>query len=517
MKSRNKNFLIGFLIFLSSIFLIASTLLYFLTDWFSATFNATIRVLLYTVKSPLKGADTHFLQNAVRYCARYETFVILALVAFYFFAVKICGSLNAKMLVELKSKKFNKKTFSLDLKFILIFALTIFSVIFAFYSLNRTDSKIKFREYRAQLKAQTRIYEDFYVNPKTARIVSPEKKKNLIYIYMESMETTYASVAEGGKQSEINYIPHLTQLAKENISFSDKIKGSAGTLGGFHSCAGWTLGALFATSTGVPFSFPVGGNDMGSRSTFASGITALGDILKTEGYTQEFLCGSDGNFAGRKDFFEQHGEYFVFDLFTAKEKGYIAPDYAVWWGFEDEILYKIARDEVTRLAKEGEPFNFTMLTVDTHHVGGYFCNLCKDEYPENLANVVSCADRQLFDFISWLNEQDFFDDTVIVITGDHPRMDNILINDTPYYDRTVYNCFINAQKTPVKEIQGRNFTTVDMFPTVISAMGFTLPQNRLGLGVDLFSAEETLPERIGWDEFSVEISKYSKFYIDNFS
>ena len=49
-----------------------------------------------------------------------------------------------------------------------------------------------------------------------------------------------------------------------------------------------------------------------------------------------------------------------------KEKGLIPKDYNVWWGFEDDKLYEYVKDELTRLHKEGKPFNFTMETADTH-------------------------------------------------------------------------------------------------------------------------------------------------------
>lgn len=48
----------------------------------------------------------------------------------------------------------------------------------------------------------------------TTEITFPEKKRNLIYIFLESMESTYASKDEGG-EFEFNCIPELTQLAKE--------------------------------------------------------------------------------------------------------------------------------------------------------------------------------------------------------------------------------------------------------------------------------------------------------------
>ncbi len=489
---------------------LGSTIITRLTEWFSQSFSISIPEILFTIKSPLQGADTDFLKNAVKYC---NIGVLIFQVIFYLGTVLIFECIFSKIRVYLGicRKKNNKKILSINLYVIYIVCICIIISICAIKSIKFADSKVHFFDFLKMQKASTKIYEEKYVNPVNIQVRG--KRRNLIYIYVESLETTYASVDEGGIQ-EINYIPNLTKIAKQYVNFSVN-----DSFGGFPSCFGstWTMGALFSSSTGVPFAFPVHGNSMNLHTSFANGITAMGDILSSKGYVQEFLCGSDGNFAGRKQFYEQHGNYRVFDLFTAREKGYIPDDYYVWWGFEDEILYRIAKDELLQLAKEDKPFNFTMLTVDTHHEGGYKCKLCGDKYSENLANVVACADKQIYEFINWIKEQDFYENTTIVIMGDHPRMDSILINNTPYTERYVYNCFINSNKTIKKSEKNRNFTTTDMFPTILSAMGFEIEGDRLGLGTDLFSETPTLSEEMGFEEFSTELSKYSQFYIDNFS
>ena len=88
-----------------------------------------------------------------------------------------------------------------------------------------------------------------------------------------------------------------------------------------------------------------------------------GDVLKKEGYNQEFMIGSDGKFAGRSSYFHGHGDYNVFDYYTAIDRGYIDSDYRVWWGYEDEKLFEYAKSEIIDLANDEKPFNFTMLTV----------------------------------------------------------------------------------------------------------------------------------------------------------
>ncbi|MCR4741339.1 MAG: LTA synthase family protein [Treponema sp.] len=398
--------------------------------------------------------------------------------------------------------------------------LRIITVIFALFTLVEgvlyVDSKVSVFGYIKHRFSKTSIYEEYYVSPESVKITAPENKKNLIHIYVESLETTYAH-AKMTKESQnyYNFMPKLQKLAQENVSF-----WGGDTFGGFNCItgSGWTIASLFAQNTGVPFAFPVG-NNMGTHSKFAEGICTLGDILEKEGYNQEFLCGSDGNFAGRKTFFEQHGNYTVFDVYTAREKGYIPEDYWVWWGFEDEILYKIAKDEITRLASLEKPFNFSFLTVDTHHVGGYKCSLCGNEYDENLANVVTCADNQLAEFINWLKNQPFYEDSVIVITGDHPRMDNILINGIPLDSRLIYNCFIgsNLKEVDIEKLHKRKISILDIFPTTLAAMDFKIEGNKLGLGTNAMSEETNLMDTLGLDLLNDELSKYSEYYFENFN
>lgn len=354
---------------------------------------------------------------------------------------------------------------------------------------------------------------DYYINPNTATITAPEQPKNLIYLYVESMETTYASVDDGGMQ-EINYIPKLTQLANENISFSDtELLGGAHVPGG----ASWTMGALFATTTGLPFAFPIDGNSMNQMGTFASGVTALGDLLKDHGYTQKFLCGSDGSFAGRKAYFEQHGNNDVLDYPYAIQQGYIPSDYYVWWGYEDAKLFDIAKIELMKLSTENQPFNFTMLTVDTHHVDGYICENCKSTYYHQLGNVLECTDNQVYDFILWCQQQEFYENTVIVISGDHYRMDSSLVAEASELRmRRLYNCIINSTQPTKLGTTNRLFTSLDLFPTTLSAMGFQIEGERLGLGTNLFSDVPTLSEELGIEEFKNGLGKYSDFYIENF-
>ena len=95
-------------------------------------------------------------------------------------------------------------------------------------------------------------------------------------------------------------------------------------------------------------------------------------------------------------------------------------------------------------------------------------------------------------------------------------MDTDLVEGISMEDRKVYNCFLNAAKAPSISTEGRIFTQLDMFPTILSAMGFEIDGNRLGLGTDLFSETPTLSEELGFDYLSTQLQMQSKFYKENF-
>ena len=65
------------------------------------------------------------------------------------------------------------------------------------------------------------------------------------------------------------------------------------------------------------------------RYSGTSGATVLGDMLAAQGYRQVIMFGSEGEFAGRKQYFEGHGNYEVKDLAYAHQNGLVPPGYRV--------------------------------------------------------------------------------------------------------------------------------------------------------------------------------------------
>ncbi|MBR5452335.1 MAG: LTA synthase family protein [Clostridia bacterium] len=370
-------------------------------------------------------------------------------------------------------------------------------------------------EYAVTRVQKSNLYETEYADPKDVKIEFSENKRNLIVIYLESMETTYFDKQNGGA-NEQNLIPELYSLAQENLNFSHN--QGVGGFGVFQGTS-FTTGAILSSTSGVPLKvkLALGSNGYSTDETFLPNLETLMEVLNEEGYYQTFMVGSAAEFGGRKQYLESHGIDKIYDHSTAVTDGIIPEGYHVWWGMEDYYLFEYAKKQLTEISKREEPFAFSMLTVDTHHIGGYICEKCKTDHAEQYENAISCSSRQAAEMVEWIKEQDFFENTTVIVTGDHLSMDGGYIsrNVPSDYQRHVYNCFINSAIT-TDNTKNRVYAAIDLFPTILASMGCKIEGDRLGLGTNLFSDRPTLLEEFGADAFKKEIQKSSTYYNENF-
>ena len=466
---------------LATLIITLMSLLGFSIMWCLRTFGRlSMEELVYELSAPLEGTGSDML---LRYAvgALVPTLIVTAIVIYF-------GMIRKKDLA--------------------IIGGVITSIVLAVSSLAVFFKKLNVYEYLVNSGDESTFIEENYVDPHEVKITFPDKKKNLIYIYLESMEMTYSDIENGGGFA-YNLIPELTKLAEENECFS----GDGKLNGPYPACgSSWTIGAMFAQSSGLPLKVFVEGNSMSEEKTFFPGVTCIGDILSSQGYNQELLIGSDAVFGGRKLFYSMHGGYTFHDYLYAKNNNVIPKDYMVFWGYEDTKLFENAKKDLIELSKGVQPFNLTMLTVDTHHPEGYVCDKCEDKFEGNqYANVIACSSKQVSEFVDWIKEQDFYKDTVVVICGDHATMNGEFCKDVDgSYVRRTYMTILNSDIVK-KRKDSIEYSTMDMFPTALAAIGVQIDGNKLGLGTNLFSKEKTLLEKFGRERVDNQLAKHSKF------
>lgn len=463
-------------------------LLYSSSMWMFHTWpKLNMDELMYQINAPMEGTNLSMVKEYINYCIPAAVIVM-----FLLFLV---------LLAARKNGGYHKVIAGALLVSVGILAGTVVY----------TGKRLDVTNYTENKGSYSSFIDDNYVNPVDVEITFPEQKRNLVYIYLESMEMTYADKENGGAY-DTNYIPELTELAQDNEDFS----GDSDVLNGSYTMPSttWTVAAIFGHSSGLPLSIPVEQNSMDQQESFLPGVVTIGDILEEEGYNQTLLIGSDATFGGRRQMFKEHGNFQMKDYYYARDNGLIPEDYRVWWGYEDQKLFEFAKAELTELAEQNEPFNLTMLTVDTHFEDGYGCELCEDIHNGNTyGNVMSCSSKQVAKFVEWIQRQDFYENTTVVITGDHLTMDSDFCEEVdadPEYERKVYTVYINAAAEPEKAELTRKYTIFDDFPTTLAGMGVMIEGNRLGLGTNLFSKEYTLAELYGVGRMESELHKNSK-------
>ncbi len=485
--------------------------------WFMDKFGELdISVAIYQILSPLEGTSSSVLWEYCRACL----FPAIFLSVIILFSYRCYDAATDKLYCDIhlqvyhyltdSYKNYNfqfRKKFNRISKAVLLVTLIATMIIITC----NMAVKVGLPEYIQYLSMKSEVIEMYYVSPGDIDIKFPDKKRNLIILYLESMENTFASQAAGGGEV-VNYIPELTQLAEEGVNFSN-----TNALGGGYGIAGsaWTIAALLTYQTGVPYKLPV--DSTVGYQEFLPGLEGMGEVLEENGYTNYFMCGSDTTFGGRRNLFEHHGNYVIYDWLTAKEEDFIPEDYDVFWGMEDAKLYEYAKEHLEKIGESGEPFNFTMLTVDTHFPKGYLCERCENKYEDQYANVIDCASRQAYEFVRWVQNQEWYANTTIVIVGDHLSMNDEFFEDIRDFDRRIYNCFYNIPEgMSYRNFKKREFNTTDLCPTILASIGVSIEGERLGIGTNLFSGVPTLQEKLGADELNRELNMFSDFYYERF-
>lgn len=459
--------------------------------WLTRTWGElSTEEVIYHIVAPSEGTNSDVLTDYMKHYGIYEF---------------ILGAIIIAAIIFIYRTKKVRKVFYIILPIVTILLFGTFYLIM--------DNKMQVGDYIKSQMATEDFIGDNYVDPNSVNITFPEKKRNLIYIYLESMETSYTTTENGGALDH-DCIPEIVELFREGDGFeggTDKVNGGIPLYG-----STYTAGAMFAHSSGLPLKIKLSGNDMNTQESIFPGITCIGDVLEKEGYENELLLGSKAVFGGRKTLYTTHGNYKMYDYDHVIEQGLLPSDYYVWWGYEDEKLYEYAKSELTRLSKEDKPFNLTMLTADSHFEDGYVCELCGNEFGDDqYSNVLACSSRQVYDFVRWIQNQDFYENTTIVISGDHCTMDKDFLDgiDKKYERKTI--SFVINSAAEDKSDKYREYSTMDLFPTTIAALGADIEGNKLGLGVNLYSNEETLIEKLGLDTADQKLAQKSEFMINS--
>ena len=345
---------------------------------------------------------------------------------------------------------------------------------------------------RDYLRAARSPYDigDYYAAPE---VTGEGAKRNLVLIYLESGEATLEDEQLFEKDA-FAPLKEVTGAGWQSVPDFQQYPGG-----------GWTMSGLVSTQCGIPLkgTGTASGssvfNDLGGNlDSYLGGVTCLGDVLEDHGYTSVFLGGANSSFAGKDTFLRGHGYSEDKDLTDWRAAGEPEKNFRSDWGLSDERLMAHAADEVDRLharaQRTGQPFNLSMLTLDTHEPVHVY-DSCDVDTQNRVTSVFACSMSQVAGFVEHMRQKGYLEDTSVVIMGDHLKhmsAGDAFHEQLDHHDnRTIFNR-IWVPGEPGDGTLRPRADQVNMFPTILEAAGLTLRDRQAGLGVSAFTSQ--LPE-----------------------
>lgn len=299
------------------------------------------------------------------------------------------------------------------------------------------------------------------LHPVSSKRVIAAPGKNLVFIYMESLERQFWS-----PKLYPGLTPNLDRLRAQGLDFS-----------GFQTFSGatYTMAGIFASQCGVPlFSSAFAGLDdfagnITDVQTFHPKIACLGDVLHKAGYTQIYMGGAPIHFSNKGLFFQLHGYDEALGLRQIEAaNGSRLPQ--AGWGLYDSTLFPLALARYRALEAARKPFNLTMLTLDTHPPNGRPSPDCPRyaASSNSMLQAVHCTDYLVGRFVDALSREPEWENTVVVIMSDHLMMRNVADPLFPRnYDRQPALLVLNAGRGE----RSAKMYHMDIAPTLVDLLG----------------------------------------------
>lgn len=335
------------------------------------------------------------------------------------------------------------------------------------------------REELYNLKKLGMNYE-FDVRKNNAKFRPGIKPLNLISIYIESYQHNFTEPTIKDPQV---LTPNINRLTKEFTVVPN-----------FYNSVTPTINALITSQCGINIQLDYPNTILKTDSTvqnmFGSKPMCLTDVLHQFGYEQIFFLGSSPNFSGKKQFLQLHS----MDKFIGYKQLNRGSKYTKrrhTWGVHDTDLVKEALTFLDS-RESTRPFHFLLQTVNTHQPGytAPDCEIMDEAKP--MLNAVFCADYAVGIFLAGLRERGYFENSVIVLFGDHV-MFATQANANDLGDRYIPSNFGKsyfAFYVPGRAFRPRIDTvgyTPDYAPTVLDLLGID--------GVEFIQGKSLLHER----------------------
>ncbi|CAH1194003.1 Lipoteichoic acid synthase 2 [Paenibacillus auburnensis] len=320
------------------------------------------------------------------------------------------------------------------------------------------------------------------------------KGKNLIIIQMESFQNFLIHLSIDGHE----ITPNMNNLADSSIYFPRFFQQVG---------QGNTSDAEFIVNT----SFYVPPDGPATEIYAPKELPSLPKLLQAQGYDTATFHTNEVDFWNRGELYRALGFNRYYD------KAFFGEDDTIFYGSSDEVLYSKTSSELARMNERSEPFYSHVISMSSHNPFSIPENKYQMTLPERYEGTFvgdyiraqNYADYALGQFIAELKENGVWDDSLIVLYGDHRGLpifslkeeDNVLLEEIlghEYNERDLINIplIISSAGVPVPSVQNQLGGQVDILPTVANLLGVSV-EDHIHFGQDLLNqtSYNLLPQR----------------------
>ncbi len=314
---------------------------------------------------------------------------------------------------------------------------------------------------------------------------APARQPNVVVIVMESIRAYETEMGLGAS----SVTPNLDRLAGEGLSAGNYYMVGHQTVRG----EGAVLCSTFSHFAGAPIYVRFAGVRM----------KCLPELLRDHGWTTHWISSYRSDFFNKREFLSGHGVEHFHDM--SDFRGRLARP-RIGWGPADEDMMEYAVDV---LGRSGRPFFASIMTLSNHHPFDHpypipdppaASDPRHDTLYRNYLRGVHYTDHGIGHFFETARKEDWFDDTIFVVTGDHGTMSFPGWLDRAKQPAETIELFhrgvlsITGPGVPRRRIDSVA-SQVDVAPTVLDLLGLRAPHSFMGVSL----LDETPPE----DRFAV--------------
>ncbi len=324
-------------------------------------------------------------------------------VVIFMMIIVICGKKEAVFIKKTKEEPYNK---DMQVKKSTIYGYHIADI----KNTMNIKKQAKYADKEKMLEEYKKLKENYNekYNMTNYDFQGIAKDKNIIILQLESIQDFVINKKINGQE----IMPNLSGFLNDNIRFNNMYMQSYSS----------TADSEFSSITSL---YPME-NGMSYSKYYTNKYDDIFKIFKNNGYNTSYVHGNDGNFWNRGNVYQNFGV----DNIELKDKFSDISENIMGY-LSDELMYK---QTIEKMKEYKYPFISYVVSASSHtgftldglqdrskvniDVGKY-----KDTFFGNYLESVNYADYAFGKFIEELKEENLYNDTVILVYGDHNGLD----------------------------------------------------------------------------------------------